>query len=335
MKNFTLLFLFFIFYKNSFAQIPKSRDSLSVFLKTKPVDSTYILALSNYTHLIIQTGDFKKSDSLIQKINELTIRVNFPAGHYKVNYLKAFIDYNKQNYKQVLERTLNGFKIIKKYNLPKSYYQNSLNSLTIAYNTLGDQKKSVQAAMKLVEYQQKYDLKPFLGLPYLMLAENQVRFKKHKEAIVYYQKFNELELLSGNTVNLAASEIGLGKVYMLLGKNEEALKHLNASLVYSKKTNYIVQQSESHLFLGKVYTQLGKYDLAEENLKISEKIITKTTSVVSKIRIYSGLGNLYFLQKKSNLAEKYLLEAYSLCENIANPEHIFEVNVALSKLYYQ
>jgi two-component system, NarL family, sensor histidine kinase UhpB len=335
MKNITLLALILCLGTIAKSQIPKSVDSLAIYLKTKPVDSTYILALSNYTHAIIQTGNFKKADSLIKKINELTIRLNFPAGHYKANYLMAFIDYNKQNYKQLLIRSLNSFKIIKMYNLPKSYYQNSLNSLAITYNALGDQKKSVQYSMELVEYQEKHKLKPYLGLPYLMLAENQIRYKKNNEAIAYYKKFNELELQSGNTVNLAASEIGLGKVYMLLGKNNEAIQHLNTSLAYSKKTNCVVQQSESQLYLGKVYTQMGKYDLAEKNFKISENIISKTTSLISKIKILSGLGDLYFLKDKPVLAEKYLLEAHTLCKNIDNPEHIYGVNLALANLYFQ
>lgn len=326
-----LFFLFYGLFLN--AQIPKTLDSLKVYLKTQKQDTTFVLALSEYTHMIIRSGNFKQADSLIQKINGLSRQLNFPAGYYKVSYLKAFIEYNKQNPRKTLEYVLDGIRVFKKYNLPKKYYQSSLNSLAITYVNLGDQKKAIMHAMELVKYQETNNLKPFLGLPYLLLAENQILFKKHNEALTYYKKYIEIETPTKNLVNLAAGEIGVGKVYILLGDNLQAIKYLKRALKYALEANYVIQQSEIFLNLGNAFMNLDKLGLAEENLKKAEKISRNFGSVLSTYKACQSLGTLYFKQLRLVLAENYLLEALYLAKKIENPEHQYVANLELANLF--
>ncbi len=326
-----LLFLVCCFKTN--AQISKNLDSLKVFLKTKKQDSTYVLALSDYTHGIIRSGNFKLSDSLINKINELSKQLNYPIGYYKVAYLRGFIEYNKQNPRKSLDYILQGIKIFKQYNLPKKYYQSSLNSMAILYVDLGNQNKAILHAMELVKYQETNNLKPFLGLPYLLLAENQILFKKNNEALAYYKKYLEIETPIHNLVNMAAGEIGIGKVYSLLGDNLQAIKHLKIALKYTQEANYATQHGEVCLNLGRAYMNLNELNLAEEYLKKAEKIGRSLGSAQSKYKASQNLGILFFKQKRFVLAENYLLDAQSLAQKIENPEHQYVANLELAKLF--
>lgn len=326
-----ILFLIFSFDGN--AQFPKTLDSLKVFLNAQKQDSTYVLALSEYTHGIIRSGNFNQADSLIDKINELSKQLNFPAGYYKVAYLKGFIEYNKQNPRKSLDHVFEGINVFKRYNLPKKYYQSSLNSMAILYVDLGDQNKAITRAMELVKYQETNNLKPFLGLPYLLLAENQILFKKHKEALVFYKKYLEIETPINNLVNLAAAETGIGKVYILLGNNLQAVKHLKTALKYAVKANYAVQEGEVRMNLGRAYMNLNQLDFSEENLKKAEKISRKLGSLQSNYKACQNLGLLYFKQRRFALAENYLVEALSFAKKIENPEHQYVVNLALADLF--
>jgi site-specific recombinase len=78
-KIYLLLFLYFV-YTQAPAQYPTTLDSLKTFLKTQKQDTTYVLALSDYAKMIIQAGKKSEADSLINKLQFISTKLNCGVG---------------------------------------------------------------------------------------------------------------------------------------------------------------------------------------------------------------------------------------------------------------
>ena len=137
------------------AQVPHSLDSLKVFLKTKPQDTTYILALNDYAFQIIQQGNFDDSQKIINQMQYLSDKLHYGTGFYKAMNMRGVVEYSKQNPKKAMDYFLKANEIITKYKLPKKLFQNSLNNIGIIYSDLGDRDNATLYSMKLIDFQEK------------------------------------------------------------------------------------------------------------------------------------------------------------------------------------
>jgi two-component system, NarL family, sensor histidine kinase UhpB len=158
-KTILIFFLFSLFY--SFSQVPKSQDSLNVFLKSKPQDTTYVLALNEYAFLLIQKGKMDEAKNAIAQMEKLSRQFNYGIGFYKVMNMRGVIEYSNQNPQKAMEYFIKCNTIIEKYKLPKKILQNSLNNIGIIYNQMGDRENATKYAIKLIDFQEKNKLKPF------------------------------------------------------------------------------------------------------------------------------------------------------------------------------
>ena len=144
-------------------------DSLKVFLKTKPKDTTYVLALNEYAFLLVQEGKMDEAKKTISQMDQLSKKHNFANGYCKVMNMRGVVEYSNQNPEKAMEYFLEARKIIEKYNLPKKFYQNSLNNIGIIYDQMGDRENATKYAIKLINFQEKNNLKPFRTNPLLSI----------------------------------------------------------------------------------------------------------------------------------------------------------------------
>jgi signal transduction histidine kinase len=314
------------------AQIPKSADSLAVFLKNKPRDTTYVLALNEYAFLKIQEGKFDVAQKTIQQMQALSEKWQFGLGFYKVMNMRGVVEYSKQNSEKAMDYFLRCNTIIQQYKLPKKFYQNSLNNIGIIYDQMGDRENATAYSMKLIEFQEKNHLEPLKTNPYDQIGKNLKFFKKYDEALPYFNKALAIETRYKNYTGMAISENSLGNLYDDLQKPQEAIKHFVTGLRYAEKVNYQLLQTDLLINLGRMYQQLKWFEKAAGCFEKSEQICKQLEVTKPLKTLYQSMGDLYFFQKQYPKAEQYYLKSLAIAETIDEPEYLYSINQALADL---
>lgn len=333
MKKYFILFLFS--FQFLMAQIPKSLDSLKIYLNTKPKDTSYILALNDYAFLKVQEGKYDDVNKIILQMESLSSKMNYGTGLYKSTNMKGVIEYSKQNPEKAMEYFKKCNEIIKKYNLPNRIYQNSLNNIGIIYNQLGDRENATKYALELIDFQEKKHLYPLKSSPYTQVGDNLKFYKKYDEALVYFQKALEIEIGLKDDSGIAIAENRIGNLYDDLHKNKEAISHFKTGLAAAEKANYKLLQVELLTNLGRMYQKEKNFSTAENILKKAEIYSIELEAIQNTKVIYSNLGDLYFEQKKYDLAENYYIKALNLSREIDDQSFLFSANENLATLYEQ
>lgn len=320
-------------YSDLYAQYPTTIDSLKIFLKNKPRDTTYVLALNEYVFLKIQQGEYAVADSGIKVIDALAKKLDYGIGFYKAMNLRGVIEYSKQKPEAAMEYFKQCNAIIEKYQLPKSIYQNSLNNIGIIYDNLGDRENATKYAMQLIDFQEKHKLKPFKSRPYDQIGDNLMQLGKYQEALKYFEKALAIEIENKNDVNIAIAQNHIGNVYEYLKKPQESIKHFLIGLKKAEEANYKLLQTDFLTNLGRLYYSEGEVAKAEQYLKKSEKFCRELEANNSLKIACQNLADIYFEQKKYKLAEKYYLEALELAKQAKDISLLYSVNENLSLFY--
>lgn len=332
-KPLVLLSFLCLIGTNSFAQFPKTIDSLRVFFKTSPKDTIYVLALSEFTFQSIQQGKYAAADSGVVAIESLSKKLNFGTGFYRAMNSRGFLAYSKQKYDVALDYFKNSLQVIEKYKLPRKTYQNALNNISIAYGALGDRENATKYAMELVDFQTKYNLRPFKSSPYDRIASNLQHYKKYNEALKYYQKALQIEKENNNKVDIAIAENNIGNLYELLKQPDEAIKSFLRGLKSAEEANYTLLQTDFLTNLGRLYFSRNDFVKAEAYLKKSERLIKDLDAAASLKIVYHNLGDLYSKQNKNELAEKYYLLSLALAKEAKDIYLLYSINENLSIFY--
>lgn len=334
MKKSFLLFSFLCFlYANAFAQFPKTIDSLKVFLKTSPEDTTYVLALSEFTFQSIQQGKYTAADSGIVAMEALSKKLNFGTGFYRALNSRGFLAYSKQKYDVALNYFKKCIEVIERYKLPKKTYQNALNNISIGYGALGDRENATKYAMDLIDFQEKNNLKPFKSSPYDRIASNLQHYKKYNEAMSYYQKALLIEKENNNKINIAIAENSIGNLYELLKKPKEAIACFLRGLKSAEEADYTLLQTDFLTNLGRLYFAQNDFVKAESYLKKSEKLIKELDAPESLKIVYHNLGDLYSKQHKNELAERYYLQSLELAKQVKDIYSLYSITENISVFY--
>ena len=328
-----LLTLILCFFEISIAQIPKSLDSLKIYLKVAPKDTNYVLALNDYAFFLIQDGKYDDAKKSINQMGEISKKLDYKTGKYKTINMYGVVEYNRQNFAKALEYFTEGTKMVQKYNLQKKFYQSCLNNISVIYNSMGNRENATKYAMELIDYQEKNNLKPFRATPYQQIGENLKLYKKYDEALKYFNKALEIEVANNNFIGIAIQENHIGNVYDDLKNNKVAIEHYEKGLKYAEKENYKLLQTDFLSNLGRMYFEGKEYAKSEKYLKKSEQICLELGNEVPLKMIYHSIGDLYFFQKKFPLAEQYYLKSLKISNTTEDHESKYIANQSLAELY--
>lgn len=333
MKTSCLFVLLFLPVVKAWSQVPKSEDSLKIYLKTYPKDTSYVQALNEYAFIKVQSGDFKEANDLIGQMDDLARQLDYKTGFYKVINMRGIVEYSNQNSKKAMEYFLKAHEIIEKYDLPKKIFQNSLNNIGVVYDQMGDRENATRYAVQLIEYQGKHKLEPLKTWPYDQLGENLKFYGKYKEALTYFQKTLDIETAANNLTGIAIAENRIGRVYDDLKQYKVAENHYKKGLECAEKANYKLLQTDLLTNLGLISRKAGNYAESEKYLKRSEAISKEINVRLPLKTIYHNLGDLHFFRQNYPVAEKYYLEALEIAKETEDLEYLYTANQALAELY--
>lgn len=326
-------FLLFITPSILSAQIPKTADSLEIYLKTQPRDTNYVKALADYSFIMAKKGDFRAADSLAGSMGVLSEKLDFKRGLYFHSNMLGVMEYLRQNHAAAAQHFLKTKEIAEKYDLSPRMYQRVLGNLVMVYGHMTDREKASAYALQLIRFQEDHALHPFQTAPYTCFGDNLKFSGDFEQALVYYNRALRIETEYKNLTGMAVAENKIGNTWESMGKTEEALKHFHKGLEYAREAEFTLLQTDMLSNLGRVYTNRKDFTKAEVYLKESERICRELGSPNSLQLALSTLGHFYRKQHRYPLAEKYYTEAREIAIQQKDPEEIYITTHALAELY--
>lgn len=326
------LWAFLLAYGLAAAQVPKTLDSLEVYIKTKPQDSNYVQALNELAFLKVQEGKYGEVPKIIAQIETLTKKIKWNSGYYKAMNMRGIVEYSQQKPEKAMVYFLEAEKLIVKYKLPDKLYQNSLNNIMIIYNDMGNREKATQYAKKLIDFQEQKKISPMKSAPYAQFGANLKFYKKYDEALVYFNKALAIEKDLNSDWGIAIYENDIGNLYDDQEKYPEAMAHFKNGLAHAEKSSYKLLQTDLLINLARVQRFSSQFDAAEKNLFKAEKICRELEVTEPFKVLYQSLGSLYQQQKRYLEAERYFLKSLAIAKEMEKPEPLFTINHQLSDL---
>lgn len=336
MKTFYLGITLILFSYFVHAQVPKSEDSLRIFLQTKPKDTLYIWAMRPYTlKIIYEKADYKKADSLTEAIKNLAEKLNYGRGIYFHYLLKGIINNQKALYKEELAYYEKSLMAVEKYRLNNYLREAAFGNIALAHRNLGNKDKAMEWALKAIELQEKnnFPLKFLDAGPYGLVSGVLKAYKKPFEAVKYTLKALDIATKKEDLQGMGIQENKLGNLYDDMGKEKEALLHYLKGLNYAQKANYLLLQTDLLSNVGRTYANLGQPQKGEPYLLENEKLSRKLESAVGLQSATGILGEFYLEQKDYTKAEKYLVEAYQLNNKVEDIDDKLYATEILSDFY--
>ncbi|AYQ35571.1 hypothetical protein DTQ70_26905 [Runella sp. SP2] len=334
-RNKVLMPLFFIvfFGGTMIAQIPNTRDSLVMYLKTAPKDSNYVWALNRYANkLLNETDEYDKVDSVLKIAEPLALKYNYILGKYANTRVRATMYYYKTDYAKALAYFQKAVEEATRFQLPGSILYEAYSNVVTLHNSLNNYDEALKMSFKCLEMQEKYKLKPYASI-YAAIGDALKALQRPKEALAYVKKAIVIDNEQKNWKNAAIHNNSLGNIYDDLSQPKEALKYFKLALSLAKKAEFLRGQTDYLANTGRMYQQLKQPKEAirymEQSLQLAEQLEAVTSVAVAK----SNLASVYREIDQPERAEAYLKEALALAKKQNDAVSIAEYQESLSALY--
>ena len=279
---------------------PSDEVMLNTFLDKYPemesVKDTIAMSRSllYLTHLYYNLNDFFKMEESIYKSLKLTNECKtLPLDHRSSSiYNAAFIARKKSENNKANELLFEALDLEKKAGADPYEMAIIYESISINYNLLGDDIKSLEAATKALE----------------LKSNENIEYYKTNPKLKYYQ--------------LGKSNYTVGLSLFRLNRDEEAKKYFINSL---KKYNKYFPKNPKNKLKGLIdnYHKLAEIYLAEDkledayfNIKKSQKI--QVESNYRKYKTQELLGEFYLKKNKINQTKECFINAFNIADTTLN-----------------
>ncbi len=216
-----------------------------------------------------------------------------------------------------------------------------------AYNQLGKIFRIKADYPQAIFYHQKaYNLaKEVNDLPGQIYSLNMLgviyrRMDAVKSALEYHNKALDLALSAPVKTkeileNIAISHNSIGNIYLLLQRDDMALKHFLKALDIEKKFNNRLGLAINYQNIGAIYERQGDYGKALEYYKKSLDYNEQINSKLGKIICNTSIGNVYLKQGQIDKALKKMQPNITLAKQLGDAYYMADIDVNLGKAYLQ
>jgi len=216
-----------------------------------------------------------------------------------------------------------------------------------AYNMLGKLYRIKADYPKAIHYHQKaFDLAQKTGDLYNQIYSLNMmgvvyrRMDAVKSALEYHDKALDLAQRAHSKdkniiENIAISHNSIGNIYLLLQRDDLALKHFLAALKIEKEFNNQLGLAINYQNIGSIYEHKGHYDKALEYYRKSLAYNRRIHSKVGKIICNTSIGNLYLKQGKIKQALATIKPNLELAKALGDAYYMADIYVNMGKAYLQ
>ncbi len=293
-----------------------SPDSLANYLRTHtPTDTTYVRVMDKVIFTrIYQKADYTRADSMARQMADIATRLGDWFGLVRAYRSRATVSYLTANYEQALVYFRKTLEAAEQHNLPPLVIYGALGNVATGYERVGNYELAFQTALKAIQLQEKYGIKPRVPVPHRLIGGALVKMGKPQQAAPYYREAGVIFRENGDKRGIAIFENQLGDFYNDIKQPNNALPHFRESLTMAEAMQFELLQADALDGLATSAQMLNKpgegLTYAKRALAIAEKQQNKLGICTS----YGTMARLYQTQKDYANAELFLKKALAVAD---------------------
>ncbi|MEZ4792940.1 MAG: ATP-binding protein [Gelidibacter sp.] len=298
-------------------------DSLILNLAYQKQDSTKVDTSLYLIQALYEANEPKKALLFIEETERLAKSLNYTKGLADVNYYKARIYSDKNDYYNAIDNYSKSRQFYKKINdtLGIAKINNSLGLIEISRGNYTSGLEHSLAAIKIFEDK---NLRKDLSLAYSNLAEAYYNTQQVDKALEYnFKALNVMEQLRDSS-GMKTSNKNIAMLYSMRKEHRKAIEYYEQvlSLLNPKKDKAL--RGEILPRIGDQYLHFKEYDKAADYLVEG---LTYNRSIKNNegiLRALNSIGNLNLQQNKTKLAESQILEARQLAKTSSDKNEVLK-----------
>lgn len=298
-------------------------DSLTVHLSFQKQDSSKVDTSLRLVKALYEAKSYKKALLYIDNAERLSKLLNHAKGIADVNYYKALIYAQKDDY----------YNAIDSYNRSRRYYSQLGDTLGIAKvnNSIGlieikrgNYGVGLENSLSAIKTFESRDLKDELSSAYNNLAEAYYNTNQVDKSLEYNIKALSVREQLKDSIGIKTSTRNIALLY------SERKEHRKAIEYYEKVLKLLNPQTDQNLKgeilprIGAEYLRFKDYDKAAEYLVEGLKFNRKINNEDGVLRALNAIGELNIQQNKVKLAEIQINEAYAIATKINNKQELLK-----------
>ncbi|MVM39333.1 tetratricopeptide repeat protein [Spirosoma sp. HMF3257] len=318
------------------AQVPKSLDSVMVYLKTHTSqDTNYVIALNVMGRELHEKGnpDYNRADSVLRVSEKVALKLNYGLGLSRAYTNLASIYYLTDKPQQAVEYFQKALTTAENFKLSPRFICGAISNVAAALSKLQQYDKVVAMQLRSLRLQERYNVQPRIATTYGGLGNAYRELNKPKEALVYYEQALALMRTEKNTRGMAIIENNMGICYDGLKRYDKSLASYRMALKHAEEVDYELLQADILVNIGLALKLSSRFKegipYVERSLAIGRKQQNKGTMATA----YFNLGQIYEELKDYKPAEENLKKALELARERANKEQIANYTQGLADLY--
>ncbi|GAB3802015.1 hypothetical protein GCM10028819_30460 [Spirosoma humi] len=319
----------------TFGQVPKSLDSLEVYLQTHTATDT------NYVNALLQTGklttrikaNYDRADSLLRTAETVAIKLQFGLGIYQANTYLGANYYLWDKPQQTLDYLQKALAIAKANKLPPRLLANAMTNLATAYRNVNQHEKALVISLRSLRMQEQYAILPRNENTYIGIGLALKDTRRPREAIEYFQQALVLNHQLKSPYGMAITEQNIGRCYDNLEQPEKALAYYRRALKHAKESESDLLQADILVNTGLALRKVNRLEEAKHAIEQALAITTKQQIKSAMATDYFNLGQVYEELKDYKPAERFIKKALQLANELNDKTKIGIYTQGLADLY--
>ncbi|MGJ8594016.1 MAG: tetratricopeptide repeat-containing sensor histidine kinase [Aquaticitalea sp.] len=316
----TLAAFFYVFF--GFTQTNEI-DSLVLNLAYQKQDSTKVNTSLHLIRALYDSNQPKKALLFIDETDRLSRALNYTKGLAEVNYYKARIYSDKNDYYNAIDNYSRSRQFFKKLNdtLGIAKINNSIGLLEISR---GNYIAGLEYSLSAIKIFEDKNLRKDLSLAYNNLAEAYYNTQQTDKALEFnFKALNVREQLRDSS-GMKISNKNIGMLYSMRKEHRKAIEYYETVLALLNRNKDKALRGEILPRIGDQYLNFKEYDKAEKYLVEGLSYNRAIKNEEGILQSLNSIGNLNLLQNKTKLAESQILEAHALAKNSSDKNEVLK-----------
>ncbi|MFK7783447.1 ATP-binding protein [Psychroserpens sp.] len=298
-------------------------DSLTIQLAYQKQDSSKVDTSLYLIKALYKSKNFKKALLYIDQTERLSKFLNHTKGIADVNFYKALIYSQKDDY----------YNAIDGYNKSRKFYKQLGDTLGIAKvnNSIGlieikrgNYSVGLENSLSAIQTFETRNLLDELSLAYNNLAEAYYNTHQVDKALEFNIKALNVREQLKDSSGIKSSTKNIASLYSDRKEHRKAIEYYEKVLKLLNPKQDQAIRGEVLPKIGSEYLQFKDYDKAAEYLIEGLKFNRRTKNDDGILRSLNAIGELNMSQKKVKLAELQLNEAHTIASRINNKPELLK-----------
>lgn len=287
--------------------------SLSKKMENPELISRSYLAVNNYYY---SKGDIDSSYFYVNKAMAEFKNYQNPKLKSKIKHANALLEYNKGNWEKALDLLDENIDFNTNIAKDSFSLGNTYSAKGLINKGKGDYKIAIEEILKAIKIYKDIDEPEEVAYNMHLLGDTESRLGNFNKSIEYHLEGLQIFESSKEDLWVSTVLMCLGNENLGLEDYKNAEEYYLKSLSISKKLNDFYGQQVTINNLSKVYLLLGKYDEALSFAKESAKLVEYTKDEAKILENQIAIGNIYQFSGKSRKAIEYFDKVIPIADSL-------------------